>query len=113
MGVVVVSARGCGAQDFVARPRGQGLIVRLRRAAADQFRGETLPMEGTRRRRGEGDVRCELSMDEEPSMVIVEPARGAPRFAGYFGRLAIAADPRDSRQLRAAAAATRVDGWGW
>ena len=34
-----------------------------------QFRGETLPMEGTRRRRGEGDVRCELSIEEEPSMV--------------------------------------------
>ena len=34
-----------------------------------QFKGETLPMEGTLRLNGDGDVRCELSMDEEPSIV--------------------------------------------
>ena len=47
-----------------------------------QFSGETLPIEGTRRRRGEGDVRCELSMDEEPSILFILVAwwlRSVPR----------------------------------
>ena len=80
-----------------------------------QFKGETLPMEGTLRLNGDGDVRCELSNDEEPSMVRRRAGAGrSTRFAGYFGRLAIAADPRDScGNSCGAAAATRVDGWGW
>ena len=36
-----------------------------------QFNGETLPIEGTLLLKGEGDVRCELSRDEEPSMLIL------------------------------------------
>ena len=47
-----------------------------------QFRGETLPMEGTRRLNGEGDVRCELSIDEEPSILFIFVAwwlRSVPR----------------------------------
>jgi len=73
-------------------------------------------MEGTRRRSGEGDVRCELSsIEEEPSMVRRQAGAGrGTRFAGYFGRLAIAAVPRYScGNSCGAAAATRVDGWGW
>ena len=35
----------------------------------NQFSGETLPIEGTRLLNGEGLVRCELSRDEEPSIV--------------------------------------------
>ena len=40
-----------------------------------QFRGETLPIEGTLLRSGDGDVRCELSMDEEPSILVMFVAR--------------------------------------
>ena len=66
----------------------------------NQFRGETLPMEGTLLLNGEGDVRCELSKDEEPSILFILVAgwlrsvratrvatRAAPR-----QRLAAAAD---------------------
>ena len=47
-----------------------------------QFKGETLPMEGTLRLNGEGDVRCELFIDEEPSILFIFVAwwlRSVPR----------------------------------
>ena len=34
-----------------------------------QFSGETLPIEGTLLLKGDGDVRCELSMEDEPSIL--------------------------------------------
>ena len=40
-----------------------------------QFRGETLPIEGTLLRSGDGDVRCELSMEDEPSILFMLVAR--------------------------------------
>ena len=40
-----------------------------------QLSGETLPIEGTRLLKGEGDVRCELSRDEEPSILFILVAR--------------------------------------
>ena len=58
-----------------------------------QFRGETLPMEGTLLLNGEGLVRCELSRDEEPSILF------------YVGRAVVAvAIVRLSAQQRLARA---------
>ena len=45
----------------------------------NQFRGETLPIEGTLLLKGEGDVRCELSMEDEPSILVAWWLRSVPR----------------------------------